>query len=113
MVDENARLSKRLERSLRAAHEHAESVGERMARDEESSDRLVRRLRARVEELEAQEALAGAAAADEAGGALAAVRDRLAESERRNRELREYVDGIRASYAAAFGDDGAQGEDDK
>ncbi len=105
MVDENARLASRLEKSLQAAQEHAESVGVRMAKDEKSSEKLVRRLQSRVDELEARESLARAEASSESAEAMAAMQARLRDSERRNRELQDYVKGIRASYDAAFGEE--------
>ena len=109
VLDENARLAKKLDKAVARAQDQAEAFTlEIRAKDEEHAGRV----RALEERLERLEHLAGPGDVDrrraeglEEGMAVAEeLRLRLAESERKNANLEKYVDEMKKSYEAVFGE---------
>ena len=116
VLDENARLAKKLDKAVARAQDQAEVfVAEARAKDQEHANK-VGALEERIKRLECRE---GAVEVDrrraegmEEGMAVAEeLRLRLAESERKNANLEKYVDEMKRSYEAVFGDaQAAQGK---
>ena len=109
VLDENAKIAKRLDKAVARAQDQAEAFTmEIKAKDEEHASR-VREMEERIKKLEH---LAGPGDVDRRrseglreGMAVAEeLRQRLAESERKNSNLEKYVDEMKRSYEAVFGD---------
>lgn len=109
VLDENAKLAKKLDKAVARAQDQAEAFTmEAKAKDEEH----VSRVRALEERIKKLEHLAGPGDVDrrrveglEEGMAVAEeLRMRLAESERKNANLEKYVDEMKKSYETVFGD---------
>ena len=109
VLDENAKLAKRLDTAVARAQDQAEAFKLAAEAKDEEHSRSVRRLEERIERLEVA---AGPGDVDrrraeglEEGMAVAEeLRKRLAESEKKNHNLEKYVDEMKRSYEAVFGD---------
>ena len=109
VLDENARLAKKLDKAVARAQDQTEAFAAEARAKEQEHANQVGALEERMKRLECRE---GAGEVDrrraegmEEGMAVAEeLRLRLAESERKNANLEKYVDEMKRSYEAVFGD---------
>jgi hypothetical protein len=106
MVEENAKLAKKFDKAAARAQEQAENYGQEAARAEEGHARRVSELEERLGKLETlgdvgrrrKEGMEeGLAVAEE-------LRKRLEDSEKKNANLENYVEELKKSYEAVFGE---------
>ena len=110
VLDENAKLAKKLDKAVARVQDQAEAFTVEVRAKDEEHESTVGALEERIKRLE-HLALAGPGDVDrrkvegmEEGMAVAEeLRLRLAESERKNSNLEKYVDEMKKSYEAVFG----------
>lgn len=101
-LEENARLARKLEKALGRASQHAENFGEEMIENEAKNKKKIEKLQRRIEAMEKEEADRTRMTMDESGKIIRVLKDQLEESEERNKNLRDYIEGLKQSYLSVF-----------
>ena len=104
MVEENARLARKLEKTLSRAHEHAENYGEEIHEKELKYKQKIERLKDKLDEAEDRNLMRKSDDIAEATEVIKMLKKKLNESEEQKKILQDYIDNLKESYAAAFGD---------
>ena len=101
-LEENARLARKLEKALGRASEHAENFGEEMMEKESKYKRKIEKLQRKIEDMERDELVRSKATMDESAKIIELLKNQLEESEDRNKNLRDYIEGLKQSYLSVF-----------
>ena len=92
------------------AREQAENLGEDARHEDEKHKRKVKKLEARIAELEERDARKEGKIIGEAGEIAEIYKKKWEESEEKCRNMAQYIESMKESFAAVFGKDGSSNQ---